>query len=152
MTRSHSIPAAQDALRSMSSSFLTDFTEDPTAFTSDNLAGYAAVVFLSNSEGLADSDPEVLDTNEQKQALFDWLGRGGALVGLHAGCACLFKTRECTTRVSFLCYREELRGLTMPFRVDRCKHSCFWGGDGIMVRTGRTGADAQRLIKLLLQV
>lgn len=78
------------------SSFSTEFTEDPTAFTNDNLAGYAAIVFLSNSEGLGANDPEVLDSDQQKQALFDWLGRGGALVGLHAGCACLYKTRECT--------------------------------------------------------
>lgn len=88
-----SIPAAQEALRGMSSSFLSDFSEDPSAFSTSNLANYAAVAFLSNSEGLAESDPEVLDNDEQKNALFSWLGQGGALVGLHSGCACLFKTR-----------------------------------------------------------
>lgn len=39
-----------------------------------------------------EGDPEVLD-QEGKDALVEWLGKGGALVGLHAGSACLFRMR-----------------------------------------------------------
>lgn len=75
------------------SPFTPTFTEDSALFRSSTLSRYALIVFLSNSEGLLESDPEVLD-EEGKAAFVEWLGKGGALVGLHAGTACLFRMRE----------------------------------------------------------
>nr|WP_069812931.1 ThuA domain-containing protein [Streptomyces sp. TP-A0874] len=51
-------------------------TEDATAFTAENLAGYDAVVFLSTTG-------DVLD--ERQQAAFEeYIRRGGGYVGVHA--------------------------------------------------------------------
>ncbi|KAK4052102.1 hypothetical protein OIV83_002396 [Microbotryomycetes sp. JL201] len=74
-----------------SSSFQTTATEDETMFREDTLSQFAAIAFLSNSQALGDTAPQVLD-NQGVDALNAWLGKGGALIGLHAGCACLFQT------------------------------------------------------------
>jgi hypothetical protein len=73
-----------------SSLFSPTFSEDEAIFTPARLAEFDAIVFLSNSEGLLASDSEVLTTSG-KAAFQGWLEGGGALVGLHAGTACLYR-------------------------------------------------------------
>ncbi|GAA6064377.1 hypothetical protein JCM10212_000486 [Sporobolomyces blumeae] len=83
--RHDSIPVAIDALQAIASTtnlYTPTFSEDEAVFTSDQLAAYKAIVFLSNSD-------QVL-TSSGEDALTEWLGNGGALVGLHAATACLF--------------------------------------------------------------
>ncbi|MEQ1438528.1 ThuA domain-containing protein [Fontimonas sp. SYSU GA230001] len=57
--------------------FTVDATEDPTAFTPQNLAQYAALVFLNTTL-------DVLDTEAQKTALQDYIAAGGGFVGIHS--------------------------------------------------------------------
>ena len=100
----YSIPTAISALTSLASTIYTPyFTEDPLAFRSESLGNYAAVVFLSNSQALGANAEQILDT-EGQQALNDWLGKGGALVGLHSGCAVQFNERELTCVCRSLIY------------------------------------------------
>jgi type 1 glutamine amidotransferase len=62
------------------------FSEDPASFAnSSTLAGYQAIVFLSNSD-------EILDTAQQKANLETYLVNGGGLVGIHSASAALFST------------------------------------------------------------
>ncbi|KAM0787958.1 hypothetical protein ACM66B_006162 [Microbotryomycetes sp. NB124-2] len=92
--RHDSIETATDALTSIgqqSGSFQVTATEDETMFRDDTLKDYAAIAFLSNSQALGANAEQVLD-QQGVQALNDWLAKGGALIGLHAGCACLFQT------------------------------------------------------------
>ncbi|KAK4050577.1 hypothetical protein OIO90_005044 [Microbotryomycetes sp. JL221] len=94
--RHDSIPAAISALERMgqdSQSFQVTATEDETMFRDDTLSQFAAIAFLSNSQVLGQDAPQVLD-EQGIEALEQWLGRGGALIGLHAGCACLFNTPQ----------------------------------------------------------
>lgn len=76
--RHDSIPAGIDALRTLGSAngFTVTATEDPTAFTAANLAGYEAVVFL-NTTG------DVLDDTQQS-ALQAHIDSGHGFVGVHA--------------------------------------------------------------------
>ncbi|GAA6030092.1 hypothetical protein JCM8097_009251 [Rhodosporidiobolus ruineniae] len=83
--RHDSIPAAIEALRQIgqnTSLFDPTFSEDENLFTTEQLAPFKAIVFLSNSDQVLDDDGEA--------AFKQWLTTGGALVGLHAGTACLF--------------------------------------------------------------
>lgn len=76
--RHESIPDGVAALEQLGAEhdFTVDATEDATAFTPDNLAGYDAVVFLSTTG-------DVLD--EQQQAAFEeYVAAGGGYVGVHA--------------------------------------------------------------------
>lgn len=56
--------------------FVVDTTTDSTLFTAKNLARYAALIFLSPTG-------KVFDT-AQKQALQDYVEKGGGLVGIHS--------------------------------------------------------------------
>ncbi|KAL7417444.1 ThuA-like domain-containing protein [Mrakia frigida] len=84
--RHESIPNAISALKGQSQQYQIDFTfsEDRELFTIEGLACFDAILFLHNSG-------EVL-TESGKAALLSFLEKGGALVGVHAGCACLFGT------------------------------------------------------------
>ncbi|GAA5837424.1 hypothetical protein JCM3766R1_000442 [Sporobolomyces carnicolor] len=83
--RHDSIPTAIDALQGIAdrtSLYRPTFSVDESVFTSDQLAKFKAIVFLSNSDQVLTSDGEV--------AFEQWLTNGGSLVGLHAATACLF--------------------------------------------------------------
>ncbi|WP_235854343.1 ThuA domain-containing protein [Nonomuraea aridisoli] len=72
--RHDSIPAGIQAIKDLG--FDVTATEDPAAFTSDNLAKYKAVVFLSTTG-------DVL--NDAQQAAFEsYIKAGGGFVGVHA--------------------------------------------------------------------
>lgn len=76
--RHDSIPAGIEAIKAMSSAnhFSADATEDAAAFTEENLAQYAAVVFLSTTG-------DVLDP-AQKAAFEKYIQAGGGYVGIHS--------------------------------------------------------------------
>ena len=77
--RHPSIEPGVDAIRKLGAEngFAVDHTEDQGAFTSDNLARYRAVVFLSTT-----GNP--LDGAEQRAAFEDFIRSGGGFVGIHA--------------------------------------------------------------------
>lgn len=77
--RHPSIEAGVAAIRQLGAEndFAVDHTEDAGAFTSDNLAQYRAIVFLSTT-----GNP--LDQASQRQALEDFVHDGGGFVGIHA--------------------------------------------------------------------
>lgn len=70
--RHESIEAGLAALASL---FEVDATEDPAVFTADNLARYAAVVFLNTSGTVLD--------DSQREALQWYVRRGGGFAGVH---------------------------------------------------------------------
>ncbi|MFE6972809.1 ThuA domain-containing protein [Streptomyces sp. NPDC057682] len=76
--RHDSIPAGITAIQQLGAEggFTVTATEDPAAFTPQNLAGYEAVVFLSTTG-------DVLDTAQQ-DALLAYVDGGGGFVGVHA--------------------------------------------------------------------
>jgi type 1 glutamine amidotransferase len=76
--RHESIPAGIKAVEELASGFGTAVTatEDPAAFTAGELAGYAAVVFLSTTG-------DVLGRAEQA-AFEDYINGGGGYAGIHA--------------------------------------------------------------------
>ena len=81
MYRHASITNGIKAIRQLSheNGFTVDATEDATAFNSENLARYRAVVFLSTSGDIL---------NEEQQAAFrKYLESGGGLAGIHAAAA-----------------------------------------------------------------
>jgi len=76
--RHDSIPAAIAALTEdgPANGFYTESTEDPGAFTADNLARFRVVVFLMTT-----GDP----VDDAGQAAFEvWIGAGGNYVGVHS--------------------------------------------------------------------
>ncbi|MGH2480883.1 MAG: ThuA domain-containing protein, partial [Ktedonobacteraceae bacterium] len=76
--RHASIPAAIAALRGLAQEHhvAIDFTEDSTVFTISNLVRYAAVVFLSTTGTVLDTD--------QANALESYIHAGGGYVGIHS--------------------------------------------------------------------
>ncbi|MEE1753984.1 ThuA domain-containing protein [Streptomyces sp. SP18CS02] len=76
--RHDSIPAGVAALKELgaASGITVDATEEPRQFTTNNLARYDAVVFLSTTG-------DVLDAEQQK-AFEDYVASGGGYVGVHA--------------------------------------------------------------------
>jgi type 1 glutamine amidotransferase len=76
--RHDSIPAGIQAVRELGAEggFTVDATEDPSRFTTANLAGYRAVVFLSTTG-------DVLD-DAQQAAFESYIRAGGGFVGVHA--------------------------------------------------------------------
>jgi type 1 glutamine amidotransferase len=76
--RHASIEAGTEALMRIGADagYAVDATEDASAFTPDNLSGFAAVIFLSTSG-------EVFD-DAQRAALQDYVRAGGGYVGIHA--------------------------------------------------------------------
>jgi type 1 glutamine amidotransferase len=75
--RHDSIPAGVEALRELAGEHEVGFehTEDSSVFTSDNLAGYDAVVWLS-------ATGDVLD-DAQRAAFAGYLDGGGGFAGIH---------------------------------------------------------------------
>lgn len=75
--RHESIPAGISALRRLGAraGHTVDATEDPAAFTRENLSRYAVVVFLSTSG-------DVLD-EAGRDALARYMAAGGAWLGIH---------------------------------------------------------------------
>ncbi|GAA5826098.1 hypothetical protein JCM11251_007166 [Rhodosporidiobolus azoricus] len=106
--RHASIPAAISAIRAIgqnTSLFTPTFSEDESLFTSQQLEPFKAIVFLSNSE-------EVL-TQDGQEAFKEWLTKGGSLVGLHAGTACLFNdTAFGTAMGSWFDYHPDISNAT----------------------------------------
>ncbi|RIH83171.1 ThuA like protein [Calidithermus roseus] len=76
--RHDSIPDGIAAIRQLGNQngFAVDATEDPTAFTSGNLARYKAVIFL-NTQG------NVLNSSQQA-AFQQYIQSGGGFVGVHS--------------------------------------------------------------------
>lgn len=76
--RHDSIPTAIAAMRKLGQEHHVsiDFTEDASAFTSANLARYAAVVFLMTTGTVLDG--------EQASALESYIHAGGGYVGVHS--------------------------------------------------------------------
>src|SRR5882672_1967688 len=75
--RHESIPAGIAAVQKLGAAygFEVDATEDPTTFTVDNLARYAAVVFLSTSGDVFD--------DAQRAAFTAYIRAGGGYLGIH---------------------------------------------------------------------
>jgi type 1 glutamine amidotransferase len=55
-------------------------SDDPAQMTADNLKQYKAVV-------LASTNNEIVDTDEQRNALFDFVDKGGGLLSVHSALA-----------------------------------------------------------------
>ncbi|GAA5974092.1 hypothetical protein JCM11641_003429 [Rhodosporidiobolus odoratus] len=106
--RHASIPAARDAIKHIGTStslFTPTFSEDENLFTEAQLDHFKAIVFFSNSE-------EVL-TNDGQAAFKQWLTKGGSLIGLHAGTACLFNdTAFGTAMGSWFDYHPDISNAT----------------------------------------
>jgi uncharacterized protein len=77
--RHASIETGVDTVRQLGlmHGFGVDHTEDPTAFTPDKLAQYAAVLWLSTTG-------TVLETEAQRLAFEEFIGAGGGYVGVHS--------------------------------------------------------------------
>ena len=75
--RHASIPDGVKALRArLGTAWAVDHTEDSSTFTSEGLARYCTIVFLSTTG-------DVLD-DAQQQALTEWVLAGGGWIGIHA--------------------------------------------------------------------
>lgn len=79
--RHDSIPDAITALKGHTSDLAWDATEDPTQFTSSNLANYDAVLFLMTTDSDDKPRKEILDEDQKVRSfvLALWLGRRGLL-------------------------------------------------------------------------
>jgi uncharacterized protein len=77
--RHASIETGVDTVRQLGlmHGFAVDHTEDPAAFTPDNLAQYAAVLWLSTTG-------TVLEDAAQRAAFEQYIGSGGGYVGVHS--------------------------------------------------------------------
>jgi type 1 glutamine amidotransferase len=75
------IPNSIAAIRELGAQngFVVDVSESPGDFTLANLRKYRALV-LSNTNN------QILDTEEQKKALQDYLRGGGGVAGIHSAC------------------------------------------------------------------
>ncbi len=80
--RHASIPVGIEAIKKLGAenNFDVDATEDSTAFRTDNLRKYAALIFLSPTG-------KVFGPDEEK-ALQDYIHGGGGFVGIHAATDC----------------------------------------------------------------
>jgi type 1 glutamine amidotransferase len=58
-------------------SFIVDVSDDPAAFTTNNLSRYQAIIFDN-------SNNEIFDTEAQKAALQNYIRHGGGFVGIHS--------------------------------------------------------------------
>lgn len=76
-----SIPAGNAAIAKLGieNGFDVDTTKDAAIFTSDKLDKYAAIVFLSTTEG-----KENLLNDDEKKGLVQYIHEGGGWVGIHA--------------------------------------------------------------------
>jgi type 1 glutamine amidotransferase len=76
--RHESIPTAIAQLKALQATggYVAEATEDPTQFSTDNLARFQVVVFLLTTGDVLDDD---------QQAAFEaWIGAGGGYVGVHS--------------------------------------------------------------------
>ncbi|BGP37209.1 hypothetical protein JCM10449v2_001114 [Rhodotorula kratochvilovae] len=109
-----SIPAASEAIRQIgqrTSLFNATISNDEGLFTTEGLAPFKLIAFLSNSD-------QVL-TDEGETALTQWLTTGGSLVGLHAGSACLFNDTAFGTALgSWFDYHPDLQNVTFTKVTD----------------------------------
>ena len=73
------IPASVAALQKLGAEnhFAVDVSDDPKSFTGRNLKRYKAIVFDNTNN-------QIFDTEEQKQALQDYIHGGGGFVGIHS--------------------------------------------------------------------
>lgn len=73
------IAAATKAIQELGKThgFDVTATEDPKVFTPENLQRYRAIIFNNTNN-------EILDTEEQKQALQQFVRAGGGVVGIHS--------------------------------------------------------------------
>ncbi len=77
--RHRSIEFGIQAIRELGEAhgFAVDASEDPAAFSPQNLAQYATLIFLNTTL-------DVLDNEAQKAALVDYMENGGGYVGIHS--------------------------------------------------------------------
>jgi len=73
------IAVCAEAIKSLGSEngFAVDVSDDPSAFTDENLKKYRAIVFDNTNN-------EIFDTEEQKGALQHYIHGGGGVVGIHS--------------------------------------------------------------------
>ena len=73
------IPASVAAIKKLGAenNFIVDVTDDPAAFTDQNLKRYKALVFDNTNN-------EIFDTEEQKVAFQRYIRAGGGFVGIHS--------------------------------------------------------------------
>lgn len=83
--RHDSIPAADAAIEAIGTKlgYGVDVSEDPAVFTRDNLAQYAAIVFVSNTTDPKKPESEWF-TGDRRDALVGFLHDGKGVVGVHA--------------------------------------------------------------------
>ncbi|BGP29343.1 hypothetical protein JCM10296v2_001082 [Rhodotorula toruloides] len=116
-----SIPAAMSAIQQIgqaTSLFNATFSKDENLFTTAQLEPFKAIVFLSNSDQVLTSDGEA--------ALTDWLTKGGSLIGLHAGTACLFNdTAFGVAMGSWFDYHPQIQNVTFTKIADHPTVSMF---------------------------
>jgi type 1 glutamine amidotransferase len=73
------IPASVEAIKKLGAenNFAVDVSEDPAAFTDENLKKYKAIVFDNTNN-------EIFDNEDQKAALQRYIRSGGGFVGIHS--------------------------------------------------------------------
>jgi type 1 glutamine amidotransferase len=75
----NNIPASIAAIKKLGAEnhFLVDVSDDPAAFTDENLKRYKALVFDNTNN-------EIFDNEDQKAALQRYIRAGGGFVGIHS--------------------------------------------------------------------
>ncbi|WP_140486226.1 ThuA domain-containing protein [Flavobacterium sp. GSA192] len=73
------IPFSVEAWKKIgeANNLIIDVSDDPAVMTTENLAKYSCLVFSNTCN-------DIFDTEEQKQALVDYIHAGGAFVGVHS--------------------------------------------------------------------
>ncbi len=73
------IPASVEALKKLGAdnNFTVDVSDDPAVFTDANLKQYKAIVFDNTNN-------EIFDSEDQKEALQRYIRAGGGFVGIHS--------------------------------------------------------------------
>jgi type 1 glutamine amidotransferase len=73
------IPASVAALKKLGAenNFIVDASDDPAAFTTNNLSRYKAIIFDN-------ANNEIFDNEAQKAALQNYIRGGGGFVGIHS--------------------------------------------------------------------
>jgi type 1 glutamine amidotransferase len=75
------IPASVAAIKKLGAenNFAVDVSDDPAAFTDQNLKRYKALIFDNTNN-------EIFDNEEQKAAFQRYIRAGGGFVGIHSAC------------------------------------------------------------------
>lgn len=76
------ITASVEALKKIGevNNLIVDVSDDPSVMTIENLARYSCLVF-------SNTNSEIFNTEEQRQALVTYIHKGGAFVGIHSASA-----------------------------------------------------------------